>query len=76
MSPLNLIGCLSMLRHALDQVINKFHINLCPLFLKCLSKFIHISRHHLSLIYLDLEVFPNMFNWVEIWRLCWMGENL
>ena len=76
MPHLGLIDCLSMIRHALSKCVDELHINLCPLLLKCCPEFFNVLWNVRLLIYLDLEVFPNMFNRVDVWRLCRMRQDL
>jgi hypothetical protein len=72
----DLIDCLSMVRHTLNQCVDELYINLHSLLLKCCSEFIKVFWNLGQLIYFDLQVFPNMLNRVDFWRLCRMRQNL
>ena len=56
------------------ETINEPSINLPPLLQK--SHVIHRFWLDFTVIYADLEVFPDMLNWIDVWRLCWVWEGV
>jgi hypothetical protein len=63
-------------RHTPNQILTHLCINLVPLLLHPLPQLQYPFWFNLILPQPPLDMIPQVFNGVEIWRLCWPWEDI
>jgi hypothetical protein len=67
--------CLNPSRHTLNQPLTYICINLVPFLLHPLPQLLYPTWCPLILPQLPLQMIPQVFNGIEVWRLCWPRED-
>src|SRR6266852_494483 len=68
--------CLNPSWHTLNQPLTHICINLVPFLLHPLPQLLHPTWYLFIPPQLHLQMIPQVFNGIEVWRLCWPRENL
>src|SRR3954449_12628510 len=63
-------------RHTLNQVLTHLWVNCIPLLLNSLPQFQNTRWWCFILCKPSLQMRPQVFNWIEVWRLCWPLKTL
>ena len=61
--------------HTLYDVLTHFCPYTIPFLLYSIPKFQDSCWGNIIVSHPPLEMSPEMFNWIEVWRLCWPWEN-